>query len=140
MKKFLRPHWFFLVLAIIMLVIGLLNRGKTIDLAYSGSLIKTSIWSVYMISAVFFGLIFINYFSIYLIGKKPKKWLTGFHIFLQLLALFPLFYFTLYQDSLTNYQEISAMNFILLISFVIFLMASLLHLINFMMSLFVKKD
>ena len=135
-----QPQILFFFLAILLLVSGILSKGQNIDFALYGGVLKLSTWSVSLFSCVFFILIAINYTSLTLTGKHPKKGLTVTHIALQILSLIPLLYFIFTAHSQRTYEQVSQMNIILLLSFVLFIFASVIHLINFVASLLSKKD
>lgn len=140
MKKFLRPQWFFLLISILMLVIGYLNKENNLNLTLFGAIIKVSSFSICLLSAFFFFLIFINYSALYLINKKPKKPLTIIHIVLQLIAVIPFIYFLFTSKYFNDYSSISEMNLVLFLAFILFLIASVIHIINFVLSLFQSQD
>jgi len=89
---------------------------------------------------LFFILIAINYTSLTITKKPPKKTLTILHIILQIAALAPLLYFIYNSDTPKTYQQVSQMNIILVMAFILFIIATVVHLINFMASLLAKKD
>lgn len=141
MKKFIdRPQLFFFFLALLVLVIGFLNKDSAIKLALYGTFINLKSWSVCLFSSVFFVLIAVNYASLTITNKTPKRYLTVIHIVLQLLALAPLLYFILSSESTKTYNEVSRMNIILILAFALFIIATIIHLVNFVASLLAKKD
>ena len=141
MKKIIRkPQVFFLPIALLSLIIGLLNKDDSILVSFYTSYAEVSVWSVSVFTAVFLILISVNYFSLTLTGKSPKKILTILHIVFQSIALIPLFYFSVTADLERTDVQIIQMNSILIIAFLVFLFASLLHIINFIASLISKKD
>ena len=141
MKKIInKPHIFFIFLAVITLLCGILNKDAVIKVAAYGALIDLKIWTVSIFSVLFFILISVNYGSLYIIKKPAKKGLTIAHIVLQIIALIPFFYFIFQSDVPRTYEEYSAVNIILILAFVIFILATVIHLINFVMSLIAKKD
>jgi len=142
MKKIItKPQAFFLPLALLTLIVGLLNRDNYLLISsFYGSYMDVSVWSVSVSASIFFILISVNYFSLTLTGKSPKKVLTILHILFQVIALIPLFYFSITADLERTDDQIVQMNSILLFAFFVFLFASLLHIINFILSLISKKD
>lgn len=141
MKKIIRkPQVFFLPIALLSLIIGLLNKDDSILVSFYTSYAEISVWSISVFTAVFLILISVNYFSLTLTGKSPKKVLTLLHIIFQTIALIPLFYFCVTADLEKTEVQIIKMNSILLLAFLVFLFASLLHIINFIASLISKKD
>lgn len=141
MQKTIRtPQFFFIVLAFITFIFGLLNREGSIPLAVYNSSIDLKVWSFSLITACFFILIAVNYTSLSITKKPHKKWLTIIHIVLQVIALIPLLYFMIQSNIPKTYDGITAMNAVLMVAFVIFLLATFIHLINFIVSLIAKKD
>tara|TARA_R110002073_G_scaffold8207_1_gene45658 strand:+ start:98724 stop:99149 length:426 start_codon:yes stop_codon:yes gene_type:complete len=141
MKKIItKPQFFFVILAFILLISGFINKGSSIEIAMSGTFIELKVWSVCLFSTLFFILIAINYTSLTITKKPPKKILTIIHVTLQLLALVPLLYFIYNSNISRTYQEVSQMNVILVLAFMLFIIASAVHLINFIASLLAKKD
>ena len=92
-KVFTTPQGFFLLLAVLILIVGFSKDGSKLDLNYFLSFLLVDVWSVAMVSSLFFVLISINYASLSLIGKKAITGLTIAHIVLQIIALVPLIYF-----------------------------------------------
>lgn len=141
MKRFIdRPQLFFFFLALLVLVIGFLNKDSAIKLALYGTYIDLKSWSVCLFSSVFFVLIAVNYASLTITHKTPKRYLTIIHIVLQVLALVPLLYFILSSEATKSYDQVSQMNIILILAFALFIIATIIHLINFVASLLAKKD
>ena len=99
MKKIIRkPHLFFFGLIPVFLIIGFINRNIPIDIniSFIYYLINVDFWCY--VSAVYFGLIGINYLSLNIIKKEPKKGLTITHLVLQILCLLPYLYAVLNLD------------------------------------------
>ncbi len=141
MKKIINtPQLFFIVLALLLIVSGLINKGGMIKIAMYGTFLDLKVWSIALTSALFFVLIAINYFSLSLTNKVPKRGLTLIHIILQIIALIPFLYFIYTTNTLRTYDEVSRMNLILIFSFFLFIIATIIHLINFVASLLSKKD
>tara|TARA_R110001632_G_scaffold66891_3_gene157311 strand:- start:28 stop:453 length:426 start_codon:yes stop_codon:yes gene_type:complete len=141
MKKIItKPQYFFSLLALIMFIIGFIYKENSIELAFYGGIIDLDIWILNLFSALFFILIAINYASLSITQKQAKKGLTITHILIQIIAIVPLIYFTITSNSSKTYEEITIMNSILLLAFVVFILATLIHLINFVTSLVTKKD
>lgn len=141
MKKLIyKPQLFFLLLAIFILIVGLFFKENAIDIAIYSTLTDLSVWSICLFSMLFFILIAINYTSLSITLKTPKRGLTIAHIVLQILALIPLLYFIFSSGESRSYEQVSQMNIILILSFFIFIIATTIHLINFIISLIAKKD
>lgn len=141
MKKIInRPQTFFIILAILILILGLFNKDGAIKLAVYGTYFNLKTWSVCLFSSVFFVLIAINYASLSITQKRPKRFLTILHIVLQVLALIPLIYFIFNAETNRSYEQVSQMNIILIAAFLLFIVATIIHLVNFIASLVAKKD
>lgn len=141
MKKIIdRPHLLFLALVPIVFISGLLNRESTIDVNIYATYIVMDIWSLSVFSTVFLFLIFINYYALHAIKKPAKRILTVLHIVLQVIALIPLFYVFFTADTKRNFTQTIDMNAILILGFMIFIVASFVHLVNFFVSLISKKQ
>lgn len=141
MRKIIsKPHYFFVFLAVITLLCGVLNKDAVIPFAFYGTIIDIDITTVTVFSVLFFVLISVNYASLKIIKKPVKKGLTLAHIILQTIALIPYYYFIFQSDIPRTYEEVNAINSILLVAFVVFLIATIIHLINFLLSLLAKKD
>ena len=135
-----KPQFFFVVLALITFIFGLLNKSGTIPIAMYNSSIDVKVWSLSLISAAFFILIAVNYSSLSITKKPHKKVLTFLHIIFQIISIVPVFYLMIQSNIPKTYDGITTMNAILMIAFVLFLLATLIHLINFVLSLIAKKD
>ena len=141
MSRILRkPQLFFLPLALLTLIVGLLNKSDYFLISYYTTYIDLSVWSVSVFSSIFFMLVSVNYFSLTLTGRSPKKVLTILHILFQIIALIPLFYYSFNAGQERTDVQIIQMNSILLLAFLVFLFASLLHITNFIVSLISKKE
>ena len=146
MKKIIsKPHSFFFTLIPIVLILGFIFKEKDIDIniSYAYFLISYSDFSYFF--AVFFGLIGLNYFSLYWGQKKPIKWMTRIHIILQAISL--LLFFTkdnwnwLGRNESPNELSMTLdySNLILILSISIFIISAFIHLINFFVSLISKS-
>ncbi|MFT4576486.1 MAG: Mg2+/citrate symporter [Polaribacter sp.] len=146
MKKIIsKPHFFFFGLIPILLILGFLYKKETIDVNISYTYYVIAYHHLSYLFAVFFGLVGLNYFSLYWVQKKPIKWMTLIHIILQVLAL--LFFFT--KDK-WNWLEknnsspdlnmaIDYSNLMLILSILFFILSAFIHLINFFVSLISKS-
>jgi hypothetical protein len=146
MKKIIsKPHLFFFCLIPILLVLGFLYKKEAIDINISSTYYVIAYHHLSYLFAVFFGLIGLNYFSLYWAQKKPIKWMTLIHIILQALAL--LLFFTKdkwnwlgkndYPTELN--MAIDYSNLILISSTFLFILSAFIHLINFFVSLISKS-
>lgn len=140
MKRLLKtPQAFFILLAILIMVVGIVKDGAQLDLNYFLAFLLVDVWSVALVSALFFALISVNYASLSLTGKRPKKSLTITHIVLQVVALIPLVYYMFTAGPKTTGESVAYSNMVLLISFFVFLVSVVVHLINFFYSLLKKE-
>jgi len=146
MKKIIsKPHLFFFALIPIILVVGYLIKETAIELNFLHTPIIISYNTLSYFFAVFFGLIGLNYFSLYWAQKKTIKWMTGVHIILQILAL--LLFFTKdnwnwlgkNDDPSKLNLAVDYANLILILSIIIFIISAFIHLINFFVSLISKS-
>ena len=146
MKKIIKnPHLFFFGLIPIFIIIGLIKKDTplNINISYIYYLVNVDYWCY--ISAVYCGLIGINYLALSIVKKYPQKWLTVIHIFMQLICVLPYFYSVYHLDEYGNlsngtFLNASFFNSLLLAGFIIFLLSILVHLINFFTSLLLKRD
>lgn len=146
MKKIiLKPHLFFFSLIPIFIIIGLIKRDVPLDIniSFIHYLINVDFWCY--ITAVYFGLIGINYLALNLIKKYPKKGLTLTHIILQILCVIPYLYSITQLDedgSLANNSLLNSSYYssVLVAAFLIFILSVVIHLINFFTSLLLKTD
>lgn len=146
MKKIIsKPHLFFFGLIPIVLILGFIYKAEVIDIniSYMYFMVKYNNLSYFF--AVFFGLIGLNYFSLYWGKKKPFKWLTIIHLLLQTFAL--VLFFTKdnwnwlgKNDSPAELNiTVDYSNLVLLLSISIFIISAFIHLINFFGSLISKS-
>ncbi|WP_334058355.1 hypothetical protein [Polaribacter sp. P097] len=145
MKKFItKPHLFFFYLIPVFLILGFVKRNVPIDvsISYIYYLINVDFWCY--VSAVYFGLIGLNYLALNWANKSPQNILTILHILLQIIALLPYLYAIFNLDETGNLQTETLLGFdlnsLFLISFFLFLVSIFIHLINFLASLFLKRD
>ncbi|SDR87924.1 hypothetical protein SAMN05216503_1252 [Polaribacter sp. KT25b] len=144
MKKIItKPHLFFFGLAFVFILLGLYKKDITLDIAVYSTYFEfhADFWCY--LSAIFFCLIGLNYFSLIWAKKTPKVWLTILHIFLQTISLIPFIYGIFSLNSDEKLTQINSFYFIdldlaIAISFIIFLCSIFIHLISFFTSLFLK--
>lgn len=136
---------FFFGLIPIYLILGFLNKNVPIDMniSYIYYLINVDLWCY--VTAVYFGLIGINYLSLSLIKKNPKRGLTTAHIILQILCVLPYWYAVFKLDEEGVLENESFFNsvdlkLLLIIGFLLFILSGIVHLINFFSSLVSKTD
>ena len=145
MKKIIeKPHIFFFILIPVVIVLGQFNQEQFI--AMDISFVQNNIYydKITYFFALFFGLVGLNYFSIYWGNKKPNTWMTVLHILFQVLAL--LLFFTKdhwnwlhsLAPSTEQYVTIDNTNTMLILSLLLFMFAAFIHLINFFVTLISK--
>lgn len=147
MKKLLtKPHLFFFVCIPVVLTGGFLFEEKTLEITITYIQYVINFKQLSFFIAVFMGLIGVNYFSLVWANKKTKKGLTIFHILLQLISLFLLFTKDSWnwigpkvvQNEMGSFQN-DYSNFLVILSILFFILATLIHLINFFSSLLSKS-
>ncbi len=146
MKKIItKPHLFFFTLIPIILALGFIYKKEAIDINISYFYYVIEYQHLSYFFAIFFGLIGLNYFSLFWAQKKPSKWMTAIHILLQIIAL--LLFFSknswnwLGENDLQQELNISTdySNLILVSSILIFIISAFIHIINFFVSLLSKS-
>lgn len=141
MKRILeRPQLLFLVLAPAILLLGFFNKGDSITVAIYDTYFVLDTWSVSLYSAVFFLMIALNYTLLSFAKKKPKRKFIVLHILLQIIALIPFTYVFYMFDHNKEYEQESQIMLIFVLSFFLFLLATILHFITFIGSLRRKKE
>lgn len=113
-----------------------------LSISYINYLINVDFWCY--ISAVYFGLIGLNYLALSWANKPPKTGLTIAHIAFQTIALIPYLYAILSLDLEGNLikQHLLGLNLndLFFSSIILFFSSIVLHLINFLASLFLKTE
>lgn len=146
MKKLIaKPHLFFFGLIPLFIILGLIKGDNAISINIDYMQLNLKVSTLSYLSAIFFTLIGINYFSVVLAGKNLKKGLTVLHIVLQIVSFIPFFYILLTatkpEETVTNSQQILELfSLPVFVGFLLFLSAIFIHLINFFVSLFFKKQ
>ncbi len=135
-----KPHLFFFGLTPIVLILGYFLKNKSYNIVYYGAIFPINYFDFFLISTIFFSLIGINYFSLSLVKRKPKKGLTIAHLVFQSIALILLVYYILQTGNTTNTSNESVLNLTLLSSFFTFLISLIIHLAIFFMSMLLGKD
>ena len=141
MKRILeRPQILFLALAPAMLILGFFNKGDSITINIHDTYLVLDTWSMSLYSAVFFIMIALNYALLNLAKKPPKRKLTLLHIALQFFSLIPFCYVFFMFDFNNDYEQKEQVMLFFVLSFFIFLLATILHFVNFIASLRRKKE
>jgi predicted signal transduction protein with EAL and GGDEF domain len=141
MKKIIdRPQLLFIGFSLIVLISGYANNENSIPLDIGATYILLDVWSASIYSAIFFVLVAVNYAMITIAQKTAKPTLTAIHIVLQIISLIPFLYYFYTADENRNYDASLWMNQILTISFLIFLVGTVLHFFNFIATIIKKKE
>lgn len=139
-----KPHLFFFGGIPVFLLLGFLKKDIpiAIEISYINYLLNVDFWCY--VSAIYFGLIGVNYLALDWANKTPKKLLTILHILLQTLALIPYLYAILHLDSqgVLEQKELLGFNLnaLFLMAILLFLGSIVLHLTNFLISFFLKTE
>ena len=139
-KLIQRPQRFFIFLAIVILISGLVNKSAVLKIDMGGFFFDLNLWTTCIFSTLFYLLISVNYFSLTLTKKQPKRLLTLLHIVFQAISFIPFVYIVFTAKNLIDIDEIVRANLILLVSFFVFVIATFIHFINFFASLLSKKE
>lgn len=139
-----KPHLLFFGLVPLFIIISFLRSDASFTLNLYDTYFVVGIPYLCYVSAAFFGLIGVNYYLLYWSKKPHRKALTSMHVIFQLISL--LFYvYSMFSVSGSNdlangYPSSIDENGLFAISFILFLIATILHFINFFMSLFAKRE
>ncbi len=145
MKKIIaKPHLFFFGLCISFTILGIINKGAFLDINIGDTFYVVGLHFWFYISAIFFALIGLNYFSLHWAEKTPNMWLTLSHLLLQSISLLLLLTKHHWNWVGNNYpKELNLVNnnseTVLGIAIILFIISILVHLIIFFTSLFLKK-
>jgi len=143
-KIFNTPHLFFFGLIPVFILISLFRSGANFDLNIYETYVVISIPYVCYLSAAFFGLVGINYYVLHWAKKTHKRALTSMHVTLQIASLlfFIYFMFSIPENNNlgTPYPSSIDENSLFVVSSILFLIATILHFINFFMSLLAKRE
>lgn len=139
MKKIIsKPHLFFLGVIPIVFIFGYINKNLSINLEYLGGSLPINLWSVSLFSCIFYLLVSFNYIALNWTNKTPKKTLTILHIITQTLSFGVFYYYKVMFLNIEN-QSYNQINILLIVSFLLFILATFIHLINFFVSLMSKS-
>jgi hypothetical protein len=145
LNKIIRqPYLFFFGLSIITFVASYIYIDKSLDSSFYVTYFVISYKYICQFLALFFIMIALNYFALNWIEKHPNKWLTITHLFLQILSLLLLItkdsWNWIGNNSLANYNPNNNANFLIFLSFFIFIISIFVHLVNFFTSLLLKRN
>lgn len=140
------PHLFFLAMIPVCIALAFIFSKDQIVFEYFATYLVVELKFIYFFSAIFFGLISFNYFSLKWAEKPAITSLSLTHILLQC-ASFILLITRNHWSGLTSLENGSELNtslydnssFISFVAFLLFLLATFIHLINFFTSLFRKS-
>lgn len=139
-----RPHLFFFGLVPLFILVSFLRNDANFDINIQDTYFVIRIPHLCYLSSAFFGLIGLNYYLLYWSKRPHKKALTSMHIIFQLISL--LFYiYSMFaissNDHVQNgYPSSIDENSLFAVSFILFLIATILHFINFFLSLLSKRE
>jgi hypothetical protein len=135
-----KPHLFFFSLIPLFIIVGLIRTGNVIDVSIYNTFfaVKTHHWCYF--SAVFTGLIGLNYYVLYWAKKSTIHILSLFHILFQIAALIP-FIFCVFFLNTKTFFETNSIDFYYLLSasYVLFVTSIFIHVLNFILALILKK-
>lgn len=145
MKKIIaKPHLFFFGLSISFIILGIIHINENLDINIGDTYYAVGLSFWFSISATFFALLALNYFSLHWAEKTPNKWLTTIHLLLQILSL--LLLMTKHRWNWIGNQYPKELNYVndnsqtvLGFAIILFIISILVHLIIFFTSLFLKK-
>lgn len=146
MHKIIRkPYLFFFGLSIITFIAAYIFSDHSLDVSFFDTYFVISYKYFCQFSAIFYLMIALNYFVLNWTEKQPIKWLTITHIFLQLLSLLLLItkdnWNWIGDNSLENYNlQNENANLLVFLSFLVFILSILIHLVNFFASLLLKRN
>ena len=146
MKKLItKPHLFFFGLILVIFLLELINKNEIIITNVKATYINIELKYLNYFFTILFTVIGLSYFFLYQKKKKIKKQLTFFHITLQTIA-FLLFYTKNQWNWIGDNRLYSKFNIpidnsnsVILISILLFMLATFFYVLNFFLSLFSKS-
>lgn len=135
-----KPHLFFFSLIPLFIIVGVIRTGNVIDVSIYNTFfaVKTHHWCYF--SAIFTGLIGLNYYVLYWAKKPTIQILSLFHILFQIAALIPFIYCVFFINTKTPFLTDSIDIYALLsASYILFVISIFLHVLNFSLGLILKK-
>lgn len=139
-KIITKPHLFFWALIPLMAICAFIFKDSLLRISYYNGVLDIKFRFLFLFSAIFFLLIGFNYYSLQWIQKFPKKWLSIAHILLQSIAILILVYYASVIDQTSSANDVEQLNMYFFFAFVLFLLATLVHLVNFFSALLLKKS
>lgn len=141
MKKTVeKPHLFFFGLVPISIILALIFKNNSLNLAYYGGSFSINYWNLFFVMSFLFSLMGLNYFALNWVKKRLKKWLTILHITSQAFSLVLFVMYILKIDNVKTENETDIVNIILFCSLLLLVISVFVHLINFFISLISKED
>jgi hypothetical protein len=138
-----KPHIFFFSLVPLFIIIGVLKTDGIIDVTINNTFfaIKTHYWCYF--SAIFIGLIGLNYYMLYWAKKQTIHILSLFHIMFQVASLVPFIFCIFFLNTKTVFTSnflSDSVDFyaILSVSYILFIISICFHVLNFILA-FLKK-
>lgn len=140
-----KPYIPFFVLIPVFIIITFFKYNAVMDINFHDTYFVIEVTYLCYLSAFFFALVGLNYYVLHLGKKPPKKGLTIAHIIFQafslLLYIYSLLSTTENSDSLIYFNDNAIdQNTIFALSFILFLIATVIHFINFITSLLAKRE
>lgn len=139
-----KPHIFFFSLIPIFILLAIIKKNGSIDITINNTFfaVKTNYWCYF--SAVFSGLIALNYYMLYWAKKQTIHLVSLFHILFQFAALVPFIFCIFFLNTKTvftsNFLSDSIdFYYLLYISFILFIISVCFHVLNFMLAFFKKN-
>lgn len=141
MKKIVeKPHLFFFGLVPISIILALIFKNNSLNIAYYGGFFSVNYWNLFFVMSFLFSLMGLNYFALNWVKKGLKKWLTILHIISQAFSLVLFVIYILKIDNVKTENETDIINIILFCSLLLLVISVFVHLINFFISLISKED
>lgn len=143
-KLFNTPHLFFFGLVPVFILISFFRSDASFDINFQNTYFVVAIPYLCYLSAAFFALVGVNYYVLHWAKKPHKRALTSIHITLQIASLLFFVYFMFSIPGNGNvetpYPSSIDENSLFVVSFILFLIATILHFVNFIMSLLAKRE
>jgi hypothetical protein len=138
-----KPHLFFFSVVPVFIILGIIKEKGIIDITILNTFfrVKTNYWCYF--SAVFIGLIGLNYYTLYWAKKQTVHMLSLFHILFQVAALIPFVFCILFLNTKTVFTSKFLADYIdfyaiLSVSYILFIVSFCLHILNYILTFFKK--
>lgn len=138
-----KPHIFFFSLIPLFIIIGILKTDGIIDVTINNTFFAIKTHYRCYFSAVFIGLIGLNYYMLYWAKKQTIHILSLFHIMFQFASIVPFIFCVFFLNTKTVFNSNFLSNSIdfyaiLSVSYILFIISICLHVLNFILA-FLKK-